>query len=228
MSTPTVTDCLRLLRKSPRGAVFNPWWQIDADNDIGINAARIRREQLSAYLAMRTGEARVALIGEALSYRGGHFTGIAMTSERLLLEGGACGIAPQDLLGKLAPRRTSKPQRNQRGFSEPTATIVWNILRELHIPAQRFVLWNAFPWHPFDSREGMLSNRRPTDAELAAGLPVLAAFLTLLPCEKIVAVGRLAAKQLAEHGIEAKCVRHPASGGAPEFRRQIASIVRAP
>jgi uracil-DNA glycosylase len=228
MSTPTVRDCLRLLRKSPRGAVFNPWWQIDADNDIGVNAARIRREQLGAYLAMRIGEARVALIGEAPSYRGGHFTGIAMTSERLLLEGGARGTVAQDVLAKLAPRRTSKPQRNPRGFSEPTATIVWNILRELHVPAQRFVLWNAFPWHPFDPRDGMLSNRRPTSAELAAGLPVLGAFLKLLPCETIVAVGRLAAKQLAKQGVDAKCVRHPASGGAPEFRRQIASIVRAP
>jgi hypothetical protein len=66
-----------LLKKSPRGAVFNPWWQVDADNDLGRQAPRIRREQLRAYFSER--------IGEALSYRGGHFTGIAMTSERILL-----------------------------------------------------------------------------------------------------------------------------------------------
>jgi uracil-DNA glycosylase len=227
MSTPAITKFLTLLRKSPRRAVFNPWWQIDAENDIGASAARIRREQLDAYFSERIAKAQLALIGEALSYRGGHFTGIAMTSERLLLEGDDDAKEPARILAGFAPRRTSKPQRNPRGFSEPTATIVWSVMRDLHVPAAGFVLWNAFPWHPFDPHVGMLSNRKPTKAELAAGGPVLDAFLQLFPCEKTVAVGRLAAAQLVSRGFDIKAVRHPASGGAPLFRKQIAGIVRA-
>jgi uracil-DNA glycosylase len=87
------------------------------------------------------------------------------------------------------------------------------------------VLWNAFPWHPFDPRRGLLSNRMPNKSERAAGLPVLKTFLRLFTCDKIVALGNIAASQLKELDIEAHQVRHPASGGATLFRQQIARIV---
>jgi hypothetical protein len=38
-------NLLNLLRKSPSGAVFHPWWEVDEQNDIGRNAPAIRREQ---------------------------------------------------------------------------------------------------------------------------------------------------------------------------------------
>ncbi len=224
---PSIASFLSLLKKAPRGAVFNPWWQVDTDNDLGRHAPRIRREQLRAYFSERIGKARLALIGEALSYRGGHFTGIAMTSERILL-GGATdgGIEPRDVFGGLLPRRTSKPHKNPRGFAEPTASVIWRVLRELGVPGDRFVLWNAFPWHSFDPRKGMLSNRTPTKAELATGMPALEAFLNLFPCECVVAVGRLAKSQLDSLSAPVECVRHPASGGAAIFRKQIGTIAR--
>jgi uracil-DNA glycosylase len=220
MTTRSVTGLLRLLKNSPHGAVFNPWWQVDPDNDIGPTAPRIRREQLRAYLSERIGKARLALIGEALGYRGGHFSGIAMTSERMLLE-------QWPVLAGLAPRRTSQAQKSPRGFSEPTASIVWAALLELSVPADGFVLWNVFPWHSFHPRTGLLSNRTPTPAELLAGVPALEAFVDLFPCECVVAVGRLAEAQLASLAVKIERVRHPASGGAALFRRQIAAIVRA-
>jgi hypothetical protein len=224
---PSIANFLSLLKMSPRGAVFNPWWQVDADNDIGRQAPRIRRQQLGAYLSERIGKARLALIGEALSYRGGHFTGIAMTSERILLGGKSDGgIEPRHVFAGLQPRRTSKPQRNPRGLAEPTASIIWSVLGELGVPGDRFVLWNAFPWHSFDPRAGLLSNRTPTKTELAAGVPVLDAFLELFPCECVVAVGRLAKSQLGGLSAAIECVRHPASGGAALFRKQIGVIVR--
>jgi hypothetical protein len=226
-SGPSITNFLRPLKQSPRGPVFNPWWHVDTDNDIGRQAPRIRRQQLRAYLSERIDKARLALIGEALSYRGGHFTGIAMTSERILLGGKSDdGIEPRQVFSGLLPRRTSKPQKNSRGFAEPTASIIWSVLLELGLPGDRFVLWNAFPWHSFDPRVGMLSNRTPTKAELAAGMPVLAAFLDLFPCECVVAVGRLAQSQLGGLSASVECVRHPASGGAALFRKQIGVIVR--
>ena len=85
MSRKQLDNFVRLLRASPSGAVFNPWWQIDQENDIGRIAPIIRRQQLRAYVQERLGRAKLVVIGEALGYRGGHFSGIPMTSERLLL-----------------------------------------------------------------------------------------------------------------------------------------------
>jgi hypothetical protein len=223
MSGQSIEKFLRRLKKSPSGAVFNPWWQVDEENDVP-QAPRIRREQLRAYLCDRLGKARLAIIGEALGYRGGHFSGIPMTSERLLL-GRKTGIAPERILLGITPQRTSKPQKCPNGFSEPTATIVWSTLLRLELSPAEFVLWNAFPWHSFDSRRGMLSNRTPTNSEQSAGIPVLKAFLDLFPCHEVVALGRIAAAQLKDLAVSARYVRHPASGGAKLFRHQVAKIV---
>src|SRR6266478_1126048 len=103
MSGQSIEKFLRQLKKSPSGAVFNPWWQVDEENDIGLQAPRIRREQLRAYLRDRLGKARLAIIGEALGYRGGHLSGIPMTSERLLL-GRKTSIAPERILLGITPQ----------------------------------------------------------------------------------------------------------------------------
>jgi len=65
----------------------------------------------------------------------------------------------------------------------------------------------------------------PDKSERAAGLPVLRAFLELFSCHQVVALGKIAAGQLEELNVNAHCVRHPASGGARLFRRQIDKIV---
>ncbi len=54
---------------------------------------------------------------------------------------------------------------------------------------------------------------------------MLKAFLDLFPCDKVVALGRVAAVQLKDLGVSAYYVRHPASGGAKRFREQIGKIV---
>src|SRR5207247_4980043 len=145
MSAEAIDNFLRLLKKSPSGAVFNPWWRVDEENDIGGNAPGIRRKQLRRYFRKRLGKAKLAIIGEALGYRGGHFSGIPMTSARILL-GRSKGFAlePNDLFSVIKPRRTSKPEKCPDGFSEPTATIVWVALLQLGLKPDQFVLWNAF------------------------------------------------------------------------------------
>src|SRR5207249_9352516 len=85
MCSKLLDSFLHLLKKSPAGAVFNPWWEVDEQNDAARIAPAIRRNQLRAYLQRRLGNATLAIIGEGLGYRGGHFSGIPMTSERLLL-----------------------------------------------------------------------------------------------------------------------------------------------
>ncbi len=132
---------------------------------------------------------------------------------------------PLQILSDIKPRRTSKPKICPDGFSEPTATIVWGALLKIGMLPTEFVLWNVFPWHSFDPRRGLLSNRMPNNSEQAAGLPVLKVFLELFLCEQVFALGKIAAAQLEQLGVNAHCVRHPASGGAKLFRQQIARIV---
>jgi hypothetical protein len=143
-----------------------------------------------------------------------------MTSEGMLLR------KQQNIVARIKPRRSSKPSVCQNGFSEPTATIVWGALLKIGVLPDEFVLWNAFPWHSFDPRRGLLSNRRANKSEQLSGRPFLKDFLELFPCEQIVALGKIAAAQLEQLSVNAHCVRHPASGGAKLFRRQIARIVR--
>lgn len=227
MSRNPVDNFLRLLKKSPSGAVFNPWWEVDEQNDVGGNAPAIRRRQLRAYMQKRMGKAKLALIGEAVGYRGGHFSGIPMTSERILFgRSNRVRMKSDEIFSAVKPRRTGKPEKCPDGFSEPTATIVWVALLRLGLKRDQFVLWNAFPWHSFDQHRGMLSNRTPNESERAAGLRVLKAFLELFSCHQVVALGKIAAGQLQKLGVNAHCVRHPASGGARLFRAQIAEILK--
>ncbi len=226
MPTDSIERFIRLLKKSPPGSGFNPWWQVDKQNDIDCNAPAIRRKHLRAYLRKRLGKVQLVVIGEALGYRGGHFSGIPMTSERILLgKKENAGIKPEHVFFSCKPRRTSKREQCPDGFSEPTATIVWGTLLRFDLKPEEFVLWNAFPWHSFNPRRGLLSNRMPNKSEQSAGLSVLKAFLDLFPCEEIVALGNVAASQLEALDVDAHQVRHPASGGAKLFRQQIARIV---
>jgi hypothetical protein len=227
MSTE-ISRFINFLRKTAVSKrVFNPWKEMDALNDMRPSCPATRRRQLRRYLDTRRGTARYALIGEALGFQGGHFTGIPMTSERILL--GHCrdrGISPGHVLPGLLPKRTSRPELKPAGFSEPTATIVWGTMLGLRIPANRFVLWNAFAWHPYDPSKGLLSNRKPTRAELMSGIPALRGFLSLFEGARIVAVGKTASRQLDLLDIPHRVVRHPARGGAGDFRSALRDIVR--
>lgn len=211
------------LEKTPEGPFFNPWFDRDKEHDLNSNAPEIRRNQLKTYLKERMETARYLFIAEALGYQGGHFTGIAMTSERILLghHKTVHGIPSEGVFQGTRPRRTSKPEVNPKGMTEPTATIMWKALYNLGIDPYKAVLWNALSWHPYDPEDGLLSNRTPTDSELQEGYPSLQAFLDLFPGRTIVAVGRKCEQVLDDFGVHYTPVRHPANGGAPKFRRQL-------
>ena len=223
--SPGITDFVRSLKKTPRG-LFNPWYHHDRTNDLSKDAPSIRRRQLEQYLAERKGRARFLLIAEALGYQGGHFTGMAMTSERILLghQEPRYGVRPDHVFREMEPKRTSKPGVSKLGMSEPTATIVWGSLIELGIDPYDVVLWNAVPWHPYKKGEGMLTNRTPLTGEMEAGLRHLKKFVSLFPDAELIAVGRKCEQSLSELGLQHRGVRHPANGGAPAFRSQFAAI----
>jgi uracil-DNA glycosylase len=145
----------------------------------------LRRERLRRYLEERS-SASIVLVGEAAGYNGARVSGIAFTSERQLT-----GTGPAEI----------------------SATIVHRTLAELGI-ADDVLLWNLVPTHPH--RPGVASsNRRPTSAEIAAGLPFVE---RVAEGRRVLAVGRL-----AERALGAPYVRHPSHGGAAAFRATLAA-----
>jgi hypothetical protein len=213
---------IKALKASPqRDGLFNPWWQVDPDHDIDSKGPAIRRRQLKQYLAERVGKAKYLLLGEAVGYQGGHFTGIAMTSERILLgHKSADGILPEQVFSGITPKRTSKPEFRPLGFNEPTATIVWGEIIRLGYDPFEFVIWNACPWHPFNPKKGMLSNRLPDRESLERGGAILRELINLTGTRHLLAVGEKAFGQLTNLGFSTTKVRHPAMGGATQFREQ--------
>lgn len=217
-----LADFVAGLRTYRSVGVFNPWGQRDQYHDADDQGELIRRAQLTCYLRERIGPADILLCAEAIGYQGGHFSGIPMTSERLLLGGLVHkGLTPEMVFKGLMPRRTSSLNVRAQGFTEPTATIVWGFLAQQGIDPYRVVLWNAFPWHPYHSDKGLLSNRTPDALELKDGHRVLLQLLELGQFRQIVAIGEKSAQQLTQLGITATKVRHPANGGAGQFREQL-------
>ena len=217
----------RLTESPSPDDVFNPWGDVDEDNDMGPQSPDIRRKHLRHFLEFRLETVKHLIIGEAVGYQGGHFSGIPMTSERILLGfQKERGIHPEDILPGLKPRRTSKSDRMPLGFSEPTATIVWGTILNSGSKPDRFVVWNAFPWHPYDPEKGMLSNRKPKTKEMVRCMSILKTFVNLFPDTTVIAMGKVAEEWLGRLGIRCHPVRHPARGGAKAFRRQFLSLLK--
>ena len=112
-------------------------------------------------------------------------------------------------------------------MNEPTDTYIWGAIVENGLDPQSVLLWNIYPFHPH--KEGNLfSNRTPTNSELAAGLIYTQNLLALF-CKNlhIAAIGRKSAETLNTAGIAAAAMRHPANGGAGQFRRDFGEWLRS-
>jgi uracil-DNA glycosylase len=142
------------------------------------------------------------------------YTASALRRDRLAAYLDSRRQAPILLVGEAAGYRgarvsgipfTSERQLTGTGPAEVSATIVHWTLAELGI-AGDVLLWNVVPTHPGTPT----SNRRPTRAEVDAGLRFLD---RLARGRRVVAVGRL-----AQAVTGAPYVRHPAHGGARHFR----------
>ncbi len=227
MISPLLSFLSLLTATPPFEGVFNPWADVDRENDMGPDCPEIRRRHLARYLECRIGKAFYLLVGEAVGYQGGHFSGIPMTSERILLGfHGSRGIRPDHVVPGLDPQRTSKPEKMPRGFSEPTATIVWEAVLRSGCQSTDFVLWNAFPWHPFNPKRGILSNRKPKEKEMIYGTEAGMSFLELFPDAIVIAVGKVSAQWFDSLQVAHYSVRHPTQGGARQFRSQLSEVMK--
>jgi uracil-DNA glycosylase len=200
------------LPAQPVPALFNPWRE-HCPHQTAANGPEARLERLALHLDCRP---RFILVGEAPGYQGCRYSGVAFTSERLLLEGAIPRIAPPT--GRLSDRKLP--------FSEPSATIIWKTLYRLGIE-QDVVLWNALQMHPHRP-DNLWSNRTPTLDEISLGAAALQKLTRAFPEALLVAVGKKAEGLLAEMGLRAAAaVRHPANGGATQFAEGLQKLVRS-
>lgn len=213
--------------------VFNPWRDYDPNYDASSLAPQIRQNNLRAYLLPRWKKVSYVVIAEAVGYQGGRFSGIAITCERMLL-----GFHPsikQESICPIPLNRTSstsslaieKPIQREKGFNEPTDTVVWKALLENDVDPYDCLLWNIFPFHPYKHGKP-LSNRTPTDTELEVGWTYSKLLLDSIACSlkndfgtkpQIFGVGQKAAQTLSRFGVEAIALRHPANGGANLYKQ---------
>ena len=186
-----------LLAGCETGRLFNPY-RAEAPLHDAADGAATRRRNLATYLAARSAP-RALLVGEAMGWRGGRFSGIAFTSERQLAD----WDAPY-------AQSSCRPA----GWTEASATIIHGVLAELGLE-DSVALWNTVPFHPHPP-DRPLANRAPLRGEVALGLGFLDQAIALLRPERIIAIGRVAEGSLGDRATAR--VRHPAQGGATACR----------
>lgn len=153
----------------------------------------------------------IMLIGEAPGYKGCQLTGIPFTDE-IQLKNAENYYALGDWL-------CLAENGNQR---EKTATIIWEVIRlrksESFVP----LMWNAFPFHPYNQTPN--SNRKPSENEITLGLTIVNQLKEIFEItnDNIYAIGRVAQHQL---GLPLeKYIRHPSYGGKADFVDGIVNI----
>jgi hypothetical protein len=210
--------------------VFNPWSDWVEEIDIGSDAPIIRSAQLEQYLRLRSKRVKWIFVAEALGYQGGRFTGIAMTSERILL-GWQKNINPSNVLSLFEPKRTSnslnplfKKSQKRSGFTEPTATVVWKEIEKCGIDPFQIILWNIFPFHPFKDSGGPLSNRTPNSNELQLGITYVRKLIEFHPSAKVISIGKHSNRLLNQHEIDNSSLPHPANGGINDFKNAMRGL----
>lgn len=202
----TIDKLIRRLTAYESTSVFNPYRHV-CDRFDRHDAARIRRRNLRVMLeAVMSSGTRTIWVARDLGYRGGRRTGLALTDEVNLPNA-------VELLGadRLAFATKGAP------MAERTATVIWNMLARIDEPV---MLWNVFPFHPFEQGEPM-SNRCHTRAEREDARPFLYAILEIVQPTKIIAIGRDAEKAMYDLDVETCLARHPSYGGQSEFISQM-------
>ena len=149
-----------------------------------------------------------------------------MTCERMLLNQHP-KVTSRMILGREGTRTSrmdspfiTKAAQKEKGFNEPTDSVVWSACLEAGLAPDEFLLWNIFPFHPY-KKGNLLTNRTPTDEELAIGLTYTKELLSLTGPLPLFAIGRKSEVTLTEAVFSVTGLRHPANGGTAIFRAQL-------
>ena len=210
----TVNEFVAELSSISLRNVFNPYRDVCTLSDHKASPS-LRCQNLTLFLnAILRHEVHSVWLGRDLGYRGGRRTGIALTDEFHL-------ATLQDTFGVFG---LVKATVDDEPIKERTATQVWKILRLI---GQPILLWNVFPFHPFEERKP-LSNRRHTAQEFNACRNILTTMLEWLKPTTVVALGADAESAIKRLGYSCRRVRHPSYGGQADFERQIREIYEIP
>ena len=169
----------------------------------------LRRANATAYLDARAGRAPLLLVGEAMGYAGGRFSGIAFTAERTLLGWGtpfeATSLRPE-------------------GWAEQSGTIVHGALAALGIAGDT-VLWNVAGASAPPGRAALEPHARSRRAARGRGGAGRADRAPGAARHDRRRAQRRARAGRARPALS-RSVRHPANGGATAFRSGLAGLFR--
>ncbi len=187
--------------------------------DPATAAGRIRFDNLQVFLKqLLPWHPTVLLIGEAPGYRGAWRTGVNFCSEKIMM-------GPQDCFGLFGGAAAGYRLIDEGGklWGEASATVAQRAFQELPEPV---FVWPALPMHPHQPGEDE-TNRTPTLGELRRdAVPQLERLIAIYKPKRIAAVGNIGQSTLAELGIEAVKIRHPAHGGGPAFRAGLLELMK--
>lgn len=173
------------------------------------SASSVRLINLVRYLRTVSGQgSEVALVGEAPGHIGTRRTGIPFMSEPIVRGEQPLAEAFVATASFLPSVEDDPPRR------EVSSTAVWATLESL---SPMPYLWAAYPHHPFRGQD-VRTNRTPTPTEVREAATVLKHFLEAFSIKQVIAVGAVAERTLLSLGVSCQRVRHPARGGAAEFR----------
>ncbi len=183
-----------LARRGKRPQTFNPYKNPDLVANLFHYLVAVKKINTQPVL----------LVGEALGFKGGRFTGIPFS----------CGDVftrfNHPLLAELKSKLILTGVE-----SENTATMVWEYLSEKQ---QTPLFWNAFPFHPYQVRRPK-TNRAPTTKEIEQGSRYLKQLADIFQPPLIAGIGRKGqlAAQKAFPNQSIQRIRHPSFGGKQEF-----------
>lgn len=169
--------------------------------------AQRRLKNITKYLSYYvTNPPKYILIGEAPGHKGCALSGIPFTSQYVI-----------------SNSNFFKNKINIAGGAEKenTATVIWGILDSVQNPP---LLWNAFPFHPYQSHN-VNTNRKPIKPELLEGLEYINILKNIFPNAKLIAVGNVAYESLTSLGLNVQKIRHPSYGGKNEFTQSVRNML---